>query len=295
MKTAYHGSLSLKKVTIDQASFTDLDNSDIKGVMGFDTTNDWMVYIDAANATRVVPSGTTTIGVLIDDAKTTGISITGVTTTGISITAATSNQLAITTTAGATGFTVTGTAQTANDLCTITAATAVTSAAVMKAFSVGLTTSGASAVNMIEAARFTVTSAVKNGVWMNAITGKIDLTTAGHVTGLAGVVCAELNMPSTDPAGGSGTYTCYEAELGIPNAYTSTVPVSFMNMNVWGTGGAGGVGVFLDNGFIFDITGLGSAATTHIFQANTATAASHALRIRIDGVPYYIMLTDTGA
>jgi hypothetical protein len=149
---------------------------------------------------------------------------------------------------------------------------------------------GASAVNMVEAAQFIVTSAVQMGNWANAIVGKIDLSTTGYATGLAGVICAELDLPSTDPAGGSGTYTCFEAELGIPNAYTSTVPVSFMNMNVWGVGGAGGLGVFLDNGFLFDITGLGAAAASHIFQANT-DQPTHALRIRIDGVAYYMLLT----
>lgn len=32
-----------------------------------------------------------------------------------------------------------------------------------------------------------------------------------------------------------------------------------------------------------------------LFQANTAGAASHALKIKINNVAYYIMLTDTGA
>lgn len=173
--------------------------------------------------------------------------------------------------------------------------TAITAASLIKALDVNLTTTGASADNMIETARFTLTSAVKNGVWANAIVGKINFSTAGYVTGLAGAICAEIDLPSTNPAGSAGTYTCFEAELGIPHAYSSTVPVSFMNMNVWGIGGANGVGRFLDSGFIFDITGLGAAATGHIFHANTAGAASHVLRIRIDGVPYYIMLTNSGA
>ena len=94
---------------------------------------------------------------------------------------------------------ITSTAQTENDLCTITNTTAVTSAALMKAFNVAMTTTGVSTANMIEVARFTLTTAVKNGNWVNAIVGKIDFTTAGYVTGLAGAVCAEIDLPTTNP------------------------------------------------------------------------------------------------
>lgn len=211
-------------------------------------------------------------------------SLTGVTVGGAG------TRVAITASSAVLGFSVTATTQTANDLNTITTSTAVTSAALMKALNVSMTTTGVSASNMIEVARFTLTTAVKNGAWANAIVGKIDLTSAGYVTGLAGAVCGELDLPTTNPAGGSGTYTVFEGELNVPTGFTSTVPVSFINLNAWGAG----VANFDTYGYIMDITGL-TKASGKVFQDNTAAAASQALRIRVNGTAYYIMLTSTGA
>ena len=52
---------------------------------------------------------------------------------------------------------------------------------------------------------------------------------------------------------------------------------------------------FIDGGHILNLQGLGAPASGKIFQANTAAAATHALKILIGATPYYIMLTDTGA
>lgn len=150
------------------------------------------------------------------------------------------------------------------------------------------TLTAASATNTTEMAQFILTSAVQVGNWANAVLAKIDFTTIGYVTGLAGVICAELDMPSTPPAGGNGTYTCFEAEINMASA--STEPVSAMCINAWGTS----VAQFDSTGYLFDITGL-TKASGKIFQDNTAGAASQALRIRVNGTPYYIMLTSTGA
>lgn len=147
---------------------------------------------------------------------------------------------------------------------------------------------GASASNTVEMSRFVLTSAVEMGTWANAVLAKVDLTTTGYVSGLVGVVCAELDMPSTAPAGGAGTYTCYEAEINMAGA--TTVPVSAFVVNAWGAQ----VASFDTNGYLFDISGV-TKASGKIFQDNTAAAASQALRIRINGTKYYIMLTSTGA
>jgi hypothetical protein len=197
-----------------------------------------------------------------------------------------------------TGTVTTLTSTTAN-IETVAATTAITgtfsssvaTATLINPVAVGLTTTGASAVNMVEVARYTLTSAVKMGNWANALCAKIDLTTTGYVTGLAGAICAELDLPTTNPSGGAGTYTCFEGELVFPaSGYTSTVPVSFFNLNASGTTRT----VFDTNGYLMDISGL-SVASGKIFQVNTATAATHALRIRIGGTPYYMMLTSVGA
>lgn len=211
-------------------------------------------------------------------------------TTLLSLSGGSSNQLAVVATGAAQGFTVTSTVQTTNDLCTIATATAVTSAALMKALDVAMVASSASSVNMLETFRSTLTSAVRMGNWANAIVGKIDFTTAGFVTGLAGAVCAEIDLPTTNPSGGAGTYTCFEGEMVVPTGFTSTVPISFINLNLSGAGKAN----FDTYGYILDIQGV-TVASGKVFQANTAGAATHALRIRIGATPYYIMLTSTGA
>lgn len=160
----------------------------------------------------------------------------------------------------------------------------------MSAMTIKMIQTGASATITHEVGQFILESNVKLGNWANAIIGKIDLKTAGHVTGLAGAVCAELDMPGGAVSGGAGTYACFEAELNMPASYGGGVPVSIMVMNVWGDEKA----KFDTDGYIFDITGL-TGASGKVFQPNTAGAATHALRIRINGTPYYLMLTDTGA
>jgi hypothetical protein len=79
--------------------------------------------------------------------------------------------------------------------------------------------------------------------------------------------------------------------LNCPASWSGTNVVSFIHASVQGKTAAN----FLDYGYLMNLQGLGEAATGHIFQANTAAAASHALRILIGSTPYYIMLTDTGA
>jgi len=213
------------------------------------------------------------------------------TTTIMSLSGGTSNQLAIVATGAAKGFSVVSTVQTENNLNTITTATAVTSAAIMRALDIAFTASSASSDNMLEAFRATVTTAVRTGQWVNGIVGKLDFSTTGFVTGLAAAVCAELNLPSTNPTGGAGTYTCLDCELIVPTGNTSSVPTSFAMFNLGGAGKAN----FDTYGYILDIQGVADHATGKVFQENTAAAASHALRIRINNEAYYIMLTATGA
>lgn len=235
-------------------------------------------------------SSSSTTGTFVDLTVTNEITTVDLTVSGTAtIDIAEITELDITTTGGDEAANIVSTAQTTNSLVNITTDTAVTSAALMKAITVSMETTAASAVNMIEVAHFEFTSEVKVGVWANAVCAKIDFGATGYVTGLAGVVCAELSMPTTSPAGGAGTYTCFEAEIDMAGASGGT-PVSAMTVNVWGAQAAD----FDTNGFLFDISGL-TKASGKIFQDNTAGAASQALRCRINGTPYYIMLTSTGA
>jgi hypothetical protein len=147
-----------------------------------------------------------------------------------------------------------------------------------------------SAVNMIEVSRITLRSDVKMGVYANALCAVVNLGKTGYVVGSVGVVCAELDMPSTNPVGTAGTYWAFEAEINLPTGYTSAVPVAFFGLNVWG----GAVAYFDTYGLLFDISGV-TKASGKFFQDNTAGAASQALKCRVNGTLYYVMLTSTGA
>lgn len=156
-----------------------------------------------------------------------------------------------------------------------------------RASEVNLTMTGAASANSIEAFAAIVTSNVQTGNWCNAILGKVDYSSAGFVTGLAGVVCAELDMPAATI--GNGSYCCFEAELNAPtgaNGWGTTVPVAFLTGNAWGAG----VAEFRDEGYVFNFTGLGSPGSSKIIQANT-DQPTHALRCLIDGTEYFLLMT----
>ena len=115
---------------------------------------------------------------------------------------------------------------------------------------------------------------------------------SGSVTGLSAAFCAEIKTPNA--ALGGGNY--YPLELEYVAGGTSTVSatltgrVGWMYMNNTGDDD----GDFDDNGCLMNINGL-TVGTGHLFQANTAAAATHALRIMVNGVAYYVMLNDTAA
>jgi hypothetical protein len=166
----------------------------------------------------------------------------------------------------------------------------VDDAVVMRFDIIRLVNTAASAVNMIEVSRVELRSDVKMGTYANAICAVVNLGKTGYVGGALGVICAELNMPSTNPSGGSGTYWAFEGEINMPTGYTSTVPVAFFGLNAWGAA----VAYFDSYGYLFDISGV-TKGSGKFFQDNTQGAASQAVRCRINGTNYYVMLTATGA
>jgi hypothetical protein len=161
----------------------------------------------------------------------------------------------------------------------------VVDAVVVRQNEIRLVNKTASAVNMLEVFKVILFSNVKMGNWATALYGEVDLGTTGFVTGCVSAVNAEIHMPSTNPTGGAGTYWAYEAELGFPTGYTSTVPVAFFGLNAWGAA----VAYFDDYGFLFDISGV-TASTTHFFHTNTASAATHGLKCRVNGTSYAVLL-----
>lgn len=133
-----------------------------------------------------------------------------------------------------------------------------------------------------------VKSNVALGSWGNAIYGKLDFQTVGKVTGLGGVICAELTM-----AGGAvsqGTYCTYQAEINLPTSYSSSVPVHVMQINVWGAQKA----QFDTYGALFEITGI-TSNNIGFWKDGTMTAgdAQETIRVKTPGGVRYIALYDS--
>ncbi len=132
-----------------------------------------------------------------------------------------------------------------------------------------------------------MTTNVALGSWSNALKAEVTYGATGKTTGLGSALVAEMTLSAGTT---EGTYAPLEVELNLGSNSPIGTSTALQYMSVNGTATA-----FLAGGYLFNLQGLGSATTGKIFQANTAAAASHALRILIGSTPYYIMLTSTGA
>lgn len=95
----------------------------------------------------------------------------------------------------------------------------------------------------------TTATEVALGTYANAINGKLDFGTAGAVTGLGGVICAELDLGAGTT---SGSYACFEAELNCPSGASTGTRTSFISFNAWGAD----VATLDSNAYFFDLSGL---------------------------------------
>jgi len=120
-----------------------------------------------------------------------------------------------------------------------------------------------------------------------AIKAHTEFGASGSCAGLATALCAELAMPNANVG---GSYYCLELEYVAGGTTTQASSRGWIYAN--STGDADGD--FDDNGVLMKLDGL-TVGSGHLFQVNTAAAASHALKINIGTTAYYIMLTDTGA
>jgi len=125
------------------------------------------------------------------------------------------------------------------------------------------------------------------GSYTNAIKGDVTYGASGSTSGLGSAVLAEMTLSAGTS---TGTYAPFEAELNVPTGASLGTATSLMYLSVNGADKA----TFDTSGYLFSINGL-SVASGKVFQVNTAAAATHALRIDIGGIDYFIMLTDTGA
>jgi hypothetical protein len=121
----------------------------------------------------------------------------------------------------------------------------------------------------------------------------LSLGATGSVTGLGVAGRHTIHVPN---ALSGGTYSATQSEIygdGASSSVAGATEFSFHRYVVDGSNAA--VKATVDTaGYLFSIQGL-SVASGKLFQANTAGAASHALRIKVGATPYYIMLTATGA
>lgn len=125
------------------------------------------------------------------------------------------------------------------------------------------------------------------GSYTNAIKGDVTYGASGRTDGLGSAVLAEMTLSAGTT---QGNYAPLECELNLGSNAPVGTATAFAYMSANGTATN-----FITSGYVLNLQGLGAATSGKIFQANTAGAASHALRILIGSTPYYIMLTDTGA
>ncbi len=130
-------------------------------------------------------------------------------------------------------------------------------------------------------------TAVTLGGWAQAIKALTTFGSAGAVTGLASSLNAEMQVGAQCSV--TGTYAPLEQELVIDTGgATANTKTAFSYMNVTGDD----LGVFNTNGFWF-MMGTGVSPTSvGMFRAAAVTAvnSTHALRVHIGGVTYYMPL-----
>ena len=131
-----------------------------------------------------------------------------------------------------------------------------------------------------------VTSAYMTGGWTNAVFGEITYSATGSAGGgMAGAICAQINMQPAASSGGS--YYTYHSYFNFP---TSTVLIDSTAFNyafeLYEAAG-GAVSCFDDYGEFIRVTGL-TAGANHILSADSLT-----LRMHVGTTDKFLVLSDT--
>jgi hypothetical protein len=137
-------------------------------------------------------------------------------------------------------------------------------------------------------AKFYMTANVALGSWSNALKSEVVYGASGYTTGLGSAICAEITLSAGTT---QGTYAPLESEIGMATGGSTGTATSFLYCNTGGTG----TGTLDDNLYFFEI-GAGITADdagAHLFTTADAAAATHGLRVRIDGTTYWLMLSDS--
>lgn len=152
----------------------------------------------------------------------------------------------------------------------------------IRAQNVALTMTVASTGNIVEALYVSITSNVKTGAWANAITGKIDYSTAGAAHGMAAAICAEMIPPNSSLARGALYALDLEFGCGASSSWASAGPLAFIKFANWGTKTH-----FDDNAFLFHLTDV-TSGTGHLLYNNT-------IRLRVGTTSWYMPLSTAEA
>jgi len=128
-----------------------------------------------------------------------------------------------------------------------------------------------------------MTANVALGAWSNALKGEVTYGASGRTTGLGSAICAEMTMSAGTS---SGTYAPLEIELNMGASGVTGTATSFMYMSVNDAAAT----TFDTSGYIMDIAGV-SVGSGKVFQVSD-NSAGHALRIRVAGTAYYMLLAD---
>lgn len=254
------------------------------------------ISISSSSVARGIDiSATATTGIKIGDACTTGINIgtaanaitiTGTTTTAIAISGATTTGIAIGTDALKLSL-----ATNAARLQAMYSTSSLTTGAI-NTFTVSQTMTALSTANQIEVAQFILTSDVKTGTWANAILGKIDYSANGLAHGIAGVICSEIDLPSTT-AVVRGTYCAWETEINCPTGCNmGGNPIYVNRIAVWG----GAETQFDAVGYLFEITGVSSGASSFWYDnPKGAPQIEEFIRVKTPSGTRYLALYDANA
>lgn len=148
-------------------------------------------------------------------------------------------------------------------------------------------------------AYFEANVSAKVGGWFNAAKAQLHFGSVGtgEVTGLASAFNAELYMPNKTIAGGS--YCIYEGNMNFQASSvvhsSAAIPLCLMSFNIGGTQTGIDAWEASAGAGLFSINGL-TAANDELLDSQGGATQTDALRILIDGTPYWIMLaTDPGA
>lgn len=114
---------------------------------------------------------------------------------------------------------------------------------------------------------------------------------SGRVTGLGVAMRATLHIPS-DASWAPGTIAAVQAEIysdGTASDTDGATEVSFIR--VVNDGHADGIADVDDDAALIAISG-GSISSGNMVQAKSAAAVTHVIRIKVNGTPYYLMVSD---